>query len=63
MIKLGEWGHTPNEIRDKLGIFTLTLYDIEGNCHFYRYDEGFVSDSWYIDKLNIGNTIGMNKAH
>jgi hypothetical protein len=36
-------------IRNKLGRSSRTLYDENGNTHYYKYEEGFFSDEWYID--------------
>ncbi|MCQ9618826.1 MAG: hypothetical protein NOI47_000408 [Candidatus Phytoplasma pruni] len=36
-------------IRDKLGRSSRTLYDENGNTHYYRYEKGLMYDNWYID--------------
>ncbi|WP_308705546.1 hypothetical protein ['Fragaria x ananassa' phyllody phytoplasma] len=36
-------------IRNKLGRSSRTLYDENGKPHYYKYEEGFLSDNWYID--------------
>ncbi|NWN45638.1 hypothetical protein [Candidatus Phytoplasma pruni] len=52
------------ELRDILGRKTITLYDIEGNEHEYKYKEGFLIDEWYLDKIHLGqsnNDVSMHK--
>ncbi|AOF54643.1 hypothetical protein MBSPM3_v1c1090 [Maize bushy stunt phytoplasma] len=36
-------------IRNKLGRSSRTLYDENGNTHYYKYEEGWRYDDWYID--------------
>ncbi|MEC4558606.1 MAG: hypothetical protein U9532_00205 ['Conium maculatum' witches'-broom phytoplasma] len=36
-------------IRNKLGRSSKTLYDENGNTHYYKYEEGWKYDDWYID--------------
>ncbi|WP_026071935.1 hypothetical protein, partial [Vaccinium witches'-broom phytoplasma] len=36
-------------IRNKLGRSSRTLYDENGNTHYYRYEGGIFFDNWYID--------------
>ncbi len=36
-------------IRNKLGRSSKTLYDENGNTHYYKHEEGWLVDDWYID--------------
>ncbi|MBS2126594.1 hypothetical protein J8J04_02775 ['Fragaria x ananassa' phyllody phytoplasma] len=36
-------------IRNKLGRLSRILYDENSKTHYYKYEEGFLSDNWYID--------------
>ncbi|WP_236628354.1 hypothetical protein [Candidatus Phytoplasma ziziphi] len=41
--------YTVNEVRSKIGRSNKTLYDENGNTHYYTYQEGWIYDNWQID--------------
>lgn len=47
---------TGDAVRNKIGRSNKTLYDENGNTHYYQYNEGFFFDTWYIDGNECART-------
>ncbi|WP_373402598.1 hypothetical protein [Candidatus Phytoplasma solani] len=52
-IKNGAY-YTGGQVRKMIGRSSKTLYDENGNTHFYKYTPGSWVDEWYIDGKSIG---------
>ncbi|MFG6084866.1 MAG: hypothetical protein AB3F67_1320 [Candidatus Phytoplasma solani] len=52
-IKYGAY-YTGGQVRKMIGRSNKTLYDENGNTHFYKYTPGSWVDEWYIDGELIG---------
>ncbi|GLH61043.1 hypothetical protein [Paulownia witches'-broom phytoplasma] len=48
--------YTGDEVRNKFGRFSRTIYDENGNTHYYKYVGGFFFDNWYIDGNECART-------
>ncbi|MFB0638523.1 hypothetical protein [Candidatus Phytoplasma solani] len=54
-IKYGNY-YSAAEVRNKFGRSSRTIYDENGNTHFYKYAPGSWVDEWYIDGELIGSS-------
>nr|ABU55755.1 hypothetical protein [Clover phyllody phytoplasma] len=57
-IKYGHY-YSGDEVRNKFGRFSRTIYDENGNSYYYMYVDGIFFDDWYID----GNATAKTYYH